>query len=807
MTTLLSLVCFQSLGQISSPTTDKAKNNFTIRMNNHIAKCLDDPEKMAKATTLFGHTCDKNHTVTPEEIKARAAEAEKHAFIQSNMDEYMNIYFPNQPQNSLNTTVTICDNGGFEQDFLHYTGFSGTFTHGSNSCTPVDGLFPTTFVQKPLPTLREFEIATQGADPITGLQKVKFGSKSLKINHEYSNSASQCAGLWGINKLKKTFLVTDENRDFTVWYSVALENPSNHINQQPFISIKCDLAPSYDLCYDSDFLDCDKIYNQPGCGFEIMDVLDWTCHRIKIPASEIGNIATLEIIVADCGQSNHNGYAYIDGICEECTGSALGSISLPNGIQSNQGNIEYYSCDGDKVRICGNYTLPSVCGDWKLHSLTFPGYTVENLTIDSINGTFCFDFPITSFGNQNCVDIYAEIIFKNGQILMPTQFSNSINICKDKIKKYKVSPIVSECNSNGTPEFLSDDYYYVTVNISAPNGASWSIQRKTSQYPGESGLYTITNGNGDDIITLGPFLIQEGCWDIIINFPRCNLTQKICPPPFCSGCDAFAGVEITNVKCIPGNLGGQDTWTFDIFVPGTGDYTIFGMTKSKGSIHTLPSPPMAIGQSCLAVTLRDESVNCTQNLIICPPVPCSDRDCKIEVYPGKITCTFTPNGYTYVVKLNTVPNNLCYKTPNSLVSLPIPASGEIGPFTGGTEVVISPTPCGDNPTCFKVIYLPKPNCDDPNIELSQGRIKPSTTEWSLKIVPNPFFTNEVTIKSEINVETDVLYLIYNNAGQMIQSGKFSGQEQIIPFEQASGVYLIKFKGSDGNEQNYKFLKL
>jgi len=112
ITTMCSLFWLQGLGQISSPTTDKAKNNFTFRMNNHIAKCLDDPEKMANVTTTFGHTCDKNHTVTPEEIKATAVEAEKHAFIQSNMDEYMNIFFPEKIQASLNTTVEICDNGG-----------------------------------------------------------------------------------------------------------------------------------------------------------------------------------------------------------------------------------------------------------------------------------------------------------------------------------------------------------------------------------------------------------------------------------------------------------------------------------------------------------------------------------------------------------------------------------------------------------------------------------------------------------------------------------------------------------------------
>ncbi len=802
MTTLLSLVCFQSFGQISSPTTDKAKNNFTIRMNNHIAKCLDDPEKMAKATTLFGHTCVKNHTVTPEEIKARAAEAEKHAFIQSNMDEYMNIYFPEKTQASLNTTVEICDNGGFEQDFLHYNGFISTYSLGSSSCTPnVAGWTPST-----MPLANRFAIMTSGVDPLVGIQKVKFGNKSLRINNRTGHETA-CEGDEGIDRVTKSFIVTEANRRFTVWYAVALENPTNppHVNQQPFLNIKCDKAPADELCFDADFLLCAKKYTDP-CNFDNIDVVDWACHRFDIPASEIGNIATIEMIVADCGLGGHFGYAYIDGFCEPCTGSSLGSIDL-NGSSSDPSiGIDYYSCSGNLARICGSYTLPTLCGTWSIRNINIPGYTYSNLTIDEVNKTFCFDFPISNFGLINqCLDINALISFNSSLGMnLPPQLSNTIKICKNLYKAYNYSVVVGSCNSNGTPDFLSDDYYYITVNISAPNGAPWSIQRKTSQYPGESGLYTITNGNGDDIITLGPFLIQEGCWDIIMNFPRCNLTQKICPPPFCSGCEAFAGVQITNVKCIKGP---PDTWTFDIFVPGTGSYTIFGMTKSKGSIHTLPSPPEPLNPNCKSITLIDELTACSQTLMICPPVPCSVENCNIEVYPGKITCIPTSNGYTYMVKLNTVPGNLCYKTSGGIVSVPIPANGEIGPLSGGNEVMISPAPCGSNPSCFKMIYLPKPNCNDPNIEESQGRVKASANDFNFKIVPNPFFSNEVTIKSEINIDNDVLYLIYNNSGQLVQSGNFNGTEKTIPFEQASGLYLIKFQDYDGNIQNYKFVKL
>ncbi len=162
---------------------------------------------------------------------------------------------------------------------------------------------------------------------------------------------------------------------------------------------------------------------------------------------------------------------------------------------------------------------------------------------------------------------------------------------------------------------------------------------------------------------------------------------------------------------------------------------------------------------------------------------------------------------TIQYKLNTVPGNLCYKTSGGIVSIPIPANGEIGPLSGGNELMISPAPCGSNPSCFKMIYLPKPNCNDPNIEESQGRVKASANDFNIKIVPNPFSNNQLTLKSDIIIDHDVMFSIYNNKGQMIQSGKFSGHDQTVPFDQPSGLYIIKFNDHTGNVQNYKFIKL
>jgi hypothetical protein len=223
-------------------------------------------------TSIFNADIWKKNSISSSCLSLQstiAADAEKNAFIHANMAEYKKLFFPQPSQHKMMTDTFICDNGGFEDDFDFYYGYTSSFFYGSDSCSPYLGGLPSVYTPRALPTSREFEIVTTGLDAITNLQKVKFGNKSLKLNDPYSHlsfsGSAQCVGNNGINKLVKRFKVTEENRDFTVWYSVALENPPSHDNEQPFISISCDLAPQTDLCFDADILRCDSLYSQPNC--------------------------------------------------------------------------------------------------------------------------------------------------------------------------------------------------------------------------------------------------------------------------------------------------------------------------------------------------------------------------------------------------------------------------------------------------------------------------------------------------------------------------------------------------------------
>lgn len=813
MTTLFSLVCFQSFGQISSPSTDKAKNNFTIRMNNHIAKCLDDPEKMAKATTLFGHTCDKNHTVTPEEIKARAAEAEKHAFIQSNMDEYMKVYFP-QTLQRLFVDTFICDNGGFEDDFLFYKGFVAQFTHGSNTCTPnVAGWTPVT-----LPTPNRIEIVNSGTDPLVGLQQTLFGNKALRLNSKNSHSFP-CVPQRGVDRIQKRFKVTEENRIFTVWFALALENPSGHDDRQPFFNMRCDKAPADELCFDADILINETKYPDPACNYDSIVTLDWACHRFRMPTSEIGNIATLEIIVGDCGQGGHFGYAYIDGICEPCNeNSSFGSVDMDP-------NIQYYSCDGLTATICGSYNLPSFCSGCQISNLSVPGYNIQNIEIDHVNQTYCFDFPVSNFINEDCIDIFTELIFSYNGSSLPPQPSNPIEICPSDFNSYNYTATVGQCYDNGTDDIISDDYYFVTVDISDPKSNGWILRRQlTDPYPNESGIYTHATGSGSTTVVLGPFLIQEGCWRLLISLPGCEFDDLICPPDFCSGCEELRSIKIGNVQCSPARLGMPSTWSFDLQFTNSmvGSYEVTGGGNSySGNYNTVNTiSGLPLGNSCINFEIVDDNNDqCKATFTVCPPKPCQPfpNECDLELVVQDVECLDKDGSYIVTLDIwNTGSDHLCYSTdpPSSLVLNSVPANGQLGPFIGDVTLVIyscNGADCSncvaDN--CYKIIKVFKPDCKsghfDPASPAKISDTKEIIEKAGIQVIPNPINQQEVRILSSLDKSS---IEIYNSTAILVHKTHFIGSEYRWNMSHLSaGSYFVKYHDGNGNIQTIKFLKL
>lgn len=813
---IMTALC--SLFYLTTHAQDGAKSDFQVRMNQHIALKISDPAFMATAKEIYGHTCEKHHTVTEEEIKARAAEAEKHRFIQANMDEYMRLYFPAQvTSRSITADTFICDNGGFENDFLYYKGYVSTYTLGSNTCSPdISSWTPVT-----LPVTNRIEIMSPGLDPLIGIQKVKFGNKSLRVNSPFGH-IHKCDGDYGIDRVTKRFKVTAENRRFTVWYALALENPTDHVNRQPFLNIKCDKAPADELCFDAAILKCEKYYNH-SCSYDSIDVLNWTCHRFNIPASEIGTIATIEMIVADCGQGAHFGYAYFDGFCEECTGSSLGSGTFYDTPYNGEIGLQFYRCGlpDDLVRVCGSYTLPTLCdGPYTLDSLIIPNFPNAIINIDTSNETFCFDLLLDWFENNECIDLSALLYFSSPTTVLPVVFTNNIEICKSDFQNYSYGTYVENCNNNGTPDNLSDDYYYVTINLFNPHGVNWDIYRQLDDpYPNESGYQLIESGSYYGIFEIGPFLIQEGCWDLRIFFPDCEFVEHICPPDFCSGCPEFYGLEITDVQCHDNPNG--DEWSFNFNIPGNGTFNLNGEGANSpqysfGNTYTINVGPISSNCELYELTYEDlqTSEKCIVSFTVCPPKPCG-TSCPLEVNVVKRTCDSKGDTYTVEFDISNVGNHtVCYATNQSTSTLtPMPASGILGPFSSDVEITFylcSGSNCTDcnNRDCFKTVKVYKPNCSSGHFDGGQPRtnIAESSKELNvLSIIPNPVTSSEIRI---ISPYSTTFVDVFDYDGKIVETFSFQGNEVSKDISYLNrGVYILRYHAGNKFFKSTKLVKL
>lgn len=613
-------------------------------------------------------------------------------------------------------------------------------------------------------------------------------------------------------KITKTFEVTSTNRIFTVWYAVVLENPSGHSNRQPFMTMKCDLAPNNDLCFVADFLDCDSLYSN-NCDFDSLDVLDWTCHKFRIDPSFIGDTATLEITVADCGFGGHFGYAYIDGICEDCEESTLGDILLDS--------INYnVICDGSIARICGSYNAPEICNqNWWLDSIMINGHTITDISIDTGLNVFCFDFPISNFSFSNCLDVFISGGFTNGSIFIPFQTSNDIEICKDNYFDPEIDIEVGGCMDN-TPEGetadnnISDDYYFVYVDLDNVAGLNWNIVRTLSDpYPDEEYIREIADGTGNATIELGPFRIQEGGWLLTLYIiDSCEYVEYIEPPAYCSGCSAFFEVEIGNIQC------DDDDWSFDLYVPSeTGtNFTLeadSGPTNySYNTIHTIYVG--SIVQGCIEYFLDDPSCSSPTKFIICPPKQCS-FNCNLEVYVEDVPCTKDEYGIiTYYVDLEVKwpPSKYgCYKAKKLDGTLlddgPVPSPQQVGPFTEDiylTILVCTSSNCSTGCNCYKTIYVPTPDCNQ-----EESRLDTETNETgghmrgAVSIQPNPTNSGEIMIYSSLE---KTVYEIFDVHGKRVIMDSFTGTEHRQSLQVPSGLYFLKYRTMNGYESVLKVVK-
>ncbi|MFT6338472.1 MAG: hypothetical protein ACJATI_005246 [Halioglobus sp.] len=126
------------------------------------------------------------------DLEKYAREAANRSYIINNKERYRELYFATDASYRVGDTL-ICDNGGFENGFDYYKGYTSTYQYGSDSCSPHVQGAPIVFIEEVLPVANRFEIVNQAFDIYMDVNRVKFGDEALKINSEIGH-ISTCSG-------------------------------------------------------------------------------------------------------------------------------------------------------------------------------------------------------------------------------------------------------------------------------------------------------------------------------------------------------------------------------------------------------------------------------------------------------------------------------------------------------------------------------------------------------------------------------------------------------------------------------------
>jgi len=190
---------YQGNAQLQTPSEEQI--DFNVRLHAFVDSCMKAPNHLTRYSEQK-HTCSAHEEV---DIAGLAMEEARHQFIVQNIEVYKQLFIG--AEQSM-TIVDICENGGFEDDFLYYEGLVSTFTNGSDACEPYNLNGPSVFVPATLPTARRLEIVSSGTDPLVGINRTRFGNKALRLNHRYGHQET-CNGDLGVDRILRKFIVTN----------------------------------------------------------------------------------------------------------------------------------------------------------------------------------------------------------------------------------------------------------------------------------------------------------------------------------------------------------------------------------------------------------------------------------------------------------------------------------------------------------------------------------------------------------------------------------------------------------------------
>ena len=246
-----------------------------------------------------------------------------------------------------------CTNSGFE--IGDSTSFSYTSQRFSSSWSIYNN-FPTTGVSPSPNGIIEIVDNSQNDNIIPTLPRVRSGNYAVRLN----NSAD---GNYDVSRMTRLFDVQQNNLTFN--YALVLQDPDHGDNLNPYYH--CIVTTlSGTKVFERKIVanrNNTQVFKTAQNGAVVYT--DWLCESIDV-SQYLGQTLRIELIVGDCGQGAHWGYAYFDNFCEtKCSAPSFGKVVLePMGI----------TCPLLPLTVSGRFIAPT-------------GYELDKLTLKAKNIT------------------------------------------------------------------------------------------------------------------------------------------------------------------------------------------------------------------------------------------------------------------------------------------------------------------------------------------------------------------------------------------------------------------------------------
>ena len=329
-----------------------------------------------------------------------------------------------------------CSNRSFEAGFTDWTGFRAKHSVPTTGlATPVENftiaatgpLLSATCVSGPGTGNGGFGntchiIESSGTDinmPSVSHPKVVDGGSSLRLGG--TSFVTNKSNGYGIDAVAKRFIVQSSDAIYHFRYSTVMEKahdgktPTGH--EPYFQAIAIDPSTGSVIA---------SIY-QPASGVNPLDVVSpdkpdgapanysgepivytlWTCAQLDL-SSYVGKEVIVYFVNADCGESGHTAYTYIDDTCAKCDKPS------DTGITIDPKPTELKICEANKkVQITGTIDIPK---ELKTSNVTVKlevvqgGSVLTTLTNGVITGsTYSFDLALANLKGIGCYDLVAVL--------------------------------------------------------------------------------------------------------------------------------------------------------------------------------------------------------------------------------------------------------------------------------------------------------------------------------------------------------------------------------------------------------------